>query len=266
MQFVASLNTLSLKHGDVVITINKDHPNFDALKTACYNADEPSVEAIVNDYKRYISFSNDIFYRHGILYVNLHGTVVSIDPALTSRIIAMSDSGENINAMLMFIKNIVSNPNYDAQRDIYRFLDHNKLPITEDGCFLAWKVVRKDLFDKHSGTNKHDVGAEISMDRAECEHNRDVTCSRGLHFCSKEYLPTFKNDGDRIVCLKINPIDVVSIPTDYNNAKGRCCKYTVIDILPSGQEEEHIEEAEKSVVYKIGDWVKNTVLGWVGRK
>ena len=28
--------------------------------------------------------------------------------------------------------------------------------------------------------------------------------------------------------LKINPADVVSIPTDYNGAKGRCCKYEVI--------------------------------------
>jgi hypothetical protein len=28
--------------------------------------------------------------------------------------------------------------------------------------------------------------------------------------------------------LKINPADVVSIPTDYNGAKGRCCKYEVV--------------------------------------
>jgi hypothetical protein len=28
--------------------------------------------------------------------------------------------------------------------------------------------------------------------------------------------------------IKINPADVVSIPSDYNNAKGRCCKYVVV--------------------------------------
>ena len=28
--------------------------------------------------------------------------------------------------------------------------------------------------------------------------------------------------------LKINPRDVVSIPTDYNNSKGRTCRYEVI--------------------------------------
>jgi hypothetical protein len=28
--------------------------------------------------------------------------------------------------------------------------------------------------------------------------------------------------------VKINPADVVAIPTDYSNAKGRCCKYIVM--------------------------------------
>ena len=32
--------------------------------------------------------------------------------------------------------------------------------------------------------------------------------------------------------LKINPRDVVSIPNDYNNQKGRCCRYEVIDEVP----------------------------------
>jgi hypothetical protein len=31
--------------------------------------------------------------------------------------------------------------------------------------------------------------------------------------------------------LKINPRDVVSIPSDYNNSKGRTCRYEVIDEL-----------------------------------
>jgi hypothetical protein len=37
--------------------------------------------------------------------------------------------------------------------------------------------------------------------------------------------------GDKIVILEIDPADVVSIPTDYNNAKGRCCRYKVVGEL-----------------------------------
>ena len=37
--------------------------------------------------------------------------------------------------------------------------------------------------------------------------------------------------GARIVVLKIDPSDVVSIPSDYNNSKGRTAKYQVVDEL-----------------------------------
>jgi hypothetical protein len=37
--------------------------------------------------------------------------------------------------------------------------------------------------------------------------------------------------------LKISPADVVSIPTDYNNSKGRTCKYEVIGELGVNPEE-----------------------------
>jgi hypothetical protein len=50
-----------------------------------------------------------------------------------------------------------------------------------------------------------------------------------LHFCSQDYLPHFGNGYDsRVVIVKINPADVVSIPSDYNNAKGRACRYEVV--------------------------------------
>ncbi len=48
-----------------------------------------------------------------------------------------------------------------------------------------------------------------------------------LHFAAYDYA---KNSyrGAHIVVVKINPADVVSIPNDYNNQKGRCCRYEVI--------------------------------------
>jgi hypothetical protein len=67
------------------------------------------------------------------------------------------------------------------------------------------------------------------MERNAVDDNKDVTCSAGLHFCSRSYLDHF--GGDRIMILKINPADVVSIPSDYNDAKGRACRYEVIGEL-----------------------------------
>jgi hypothetical protein len=70
------------------------------------------------------------------------------------------------------------------------------------------------------------IGMIVEMERNEVDDNRDNTCSSGLHFCSESYLKSF--GGARTVIVKINPRDVVSIPSDYNDAKGRACRYEVI--------------------------------------
>jgi hypothetical protein len=94
---------------------------------------------------------------------------------------------------------------------------------------LAYKKVREDYKDIHSGTMDNSVGQIVEMERNQVDDDKDRTCSTGLHFCSKDYLPYFgTGPGSRVVILKINPADVVSIPSDYNDSKGRACKYEVI--------------------------------------
>ena len=43
--------------------------------------------------------------------------------------------------------------------------------------------------------------------------------------------------------LKINPANVVSIPSDYDNAKGRCCEYEVIAEYGNEDKGEWTDEA-----------------------
>ena len=50
--------------------------------------------------------------------------------------------------------------------------------------------------------------------------------------------------------VKITPADVVSIPTDYNDAKGRACRYEVIGELNA---EEAPEDAFTEVVQENGN-------------
>jgi len=87
--------------------------------------------------------------------------------------------------------------------------------------------VRSDFTDCHTGKFDNSPGQVVTMPRNEVNEDKDQTCSSGLHFCSLSYLSSFY--GDKVVILKINPRDVVSIPSDYNNAKGRCCRYEVIE-------------------------------------
>ena len=129
------------------------------------------------------------------------------------------------------MENLMNNPSYRAVNELYGFLEKNSLPITPDGCFLAYKKVRNDYMDIHSGTFNNSVGYICEMERNQVDDNQNNTCSSGLHFCSKEYLNHFGSGDSRTMIVKINPADVVSIPTDYNNSKGRTCRYTVIGEL-----------------------------------
>jgi hypothetical protein len=75
------------------------------------------------------------------------------------------------------------------------------------------------------------------MPRNMVNDNPNKTCSVGLHFASLEYIRGF-HGGNPIVLVEIDPADVVSIPVDYNNQKGRCCKYKVIAIHDKGDDSE----------------------------
>jgi hypothetical protein len=80
-------------------------------------------------------------------------------------------------------------------------------------------------------------GQVLEMERNEVDDDQNRTCSTGLHFCSESYLSCFGDSTSRTVIVKINPRDVVSIPNDYNNAKGRACRYEVVGELGVNPEE-----------------------------
>jgi len=149
-----------------------------------------------------------------------------LNTGLSVRMIQMLQEGFPIEPMVNFMENLYQNPSKRAVTELYGFLEKCNLPITPDGHFLAYKKVRADYTDVHSGTMDNSVGQIVEMERHDVDDNKDNTCSTGLHFCSQSYLNSF--GGERTVIVKINPRDVVSIPSDYNDAKGRACRYEVI--------------------------------------
>ena len=149
---------------------------------------------------------------------------------LTERMLEMLNEGFDLAPMSKFLENLMQNPSMRATNELYGFLEKGNLPITPDGCFLAYKAVRSDFKDIHSGTFDNSVGQTVSMPRNAVDDDKNRTCSYGLHFCSVEYLQHFARSDGHVVILKINPADVVSIPADYNDTKGRCAKYEVVDV------------------------------------
>ena len=167
---------------------------------------------------------------------------------ITNKIIEFKKEGHDATALENFVKRMVKNPSKGAIEELYEFLEYGNMPLTIDGYFLAFKVITKDYKDCYTKTFDNSIGATVTMDRNKVNPNRHETCSTGLHFCSRSYISHYRNSTDRLVIVKIDPADVVSIPNDYHNAKGRCCKYEVVAEL--GRGESSIDVFEKFKVFE----------------
>ena len=152
----------------------------------------------------------------------------ALDNSITTRMLTMLDEGFDLVPMAIFLENLMSNPSYRAVTELYSFLEKGGMPITPDGHFMAYKAVRANYMDIHSGTFDNSIGKVCEMPRNAVDDDKNRTCSAGLHFCSFEYLPHFAHANGHVVLVKINPRDVVSIPADYNDTKGRCARYEVV--------------------------------------
>lgn len=150
--------------------------------------------------------------------------------SISKRILEFMSNGLPFEPLVNFLKNIMENPSYQSQLELYDFLEHKHLPITEDGCFLAYKAVRKDFMDKYSGTFNNQIGGIVKMTRAKVDDDRQMGCAAGLHVGALDYVTSYGSleAGDRIIIVKINPRDAVSVPTDSSHQKLRTCQYEVV--------------------------------------
>jgi len=158
---------------------------------------------------------------------------------LTQRMLEMLRLDLNIEPWAKFMGKLYEHPSAAAREELFLWLTQAQMPITQDGNFLAYKKVKLDYSSFHRGpdgdTVYNRVGETVEMDRESVNPDRYQTCSHGLHFCSWSYLPHYYGSQGRVVILEIDPRDVVAIPADYENAKGRAWKYKVVGEVPESQ-------------------------------
>jgi len=221
------------------LNANKDNSNFqaiiDALKDETTTFDDlvdlfspaAAVASATEDY-------TNIEVRDGVLLYK----EIPVAGALADRILQIVREGLPVEPWAKFAENLYRNPAPYARDELYLWLEASDLPITPDGHFLAYKRVRYNYTDVHSGKFDNSIGRTPSMKREDVDSDRSRTCSAGLHFCSKSYLPNF--GGTRVMIVKVNPEHVVSIPNDYSNAKGRACQYTVVGEISESEINEKV--------------------------
>ena len=233
-------------------TMHSSHPSFKSIVRALKREDWRRAVRLFDTAQLIADKSQGKVQvkKEGVVY---NGTL--LDNSLTTRILQLIKEGKPVSNMLRFMDRLYLNPQQFAIDELFDWLKGCKLPITDDGRFVAYKRVRSDYKDVYSGTIDYSPGQIVFMKRSDVCDNRHNTCAQGLHFCSIAYLPSYP--GDRIMQVLIDPADVVSIPSDYEYTKGRTWQLEVVKEIPQSEITDKIDRGididdYRVAVYSIG--------------
>jgi len=250
-------NTLSFtdpRDGEQYVVPNT-HNNYSRIKEAVKSNDvETAVnlfnlkETIVNQLEQ-VAEVGDVKIVNGA--VTFKGIVVHNKVA--DLILANLAEGFDITRYANFLTNLLENPSFTSREQLYGFIEKYLFDITEDGRFYAYKVINDNWTDCHTGKIDNSVGTTVNMPREDVDENPNRTCSSGLHVCGRSYVNQFKYGSRRLVTVAVNPRDVVAIPTDYNDAKMRCCEYEVIGEVNDMFQKNETAETKGRVVKQVRD-------------
>lgn len=258
--YIVSRTSISLHLADGTSgSIRLDHPEIEEIKAIIRkpdldDADEAYLRALLSP-KAAVAKALDTITTGEITFdgtqLLLKGQPLHVEAS--RRIVEIAQNGFDVTRMLKFMDRLVNNPYPTAVNELWQFMEASGLPIDEDGHLIAYKIVRDDYKDIYTGTFDNSIGASPEVKPFEVDPDRNNTCSRGLHVCGKDYLPAYGNaarGSDRIMIVRVDPAQVVTVPADYGFHKMRCWKYTVVGEI------EGIEKAgilESRGIYNTGD-------------
>lgn len=223
VSWLISDNTVTVNYDGQTHMLARTDAHANLLIKALKERDFDSIPTLISAAKRIEKFSHGRFQvRDGDILID--GQVAP--PVLGRKIKEFSEQGLPYEPLVKFAQKLQRNPSHRATQHLYEFLEKNNHPITENGNFIAYKKVRENWMDIHSGTMDNSIGNIVSMPRNKVDEDPNRTCSSGLHCANWEYASGF--GSGRMLEVEVDPADVVAIPIDYNQSKMRVCKYKVL--------------------------------------
>lgn len=218
--FVMKEEFIQLTVNNEPFTLDKSHPTFTRLKSALERKNWKAVPKLVTLAKALFSATaGNVKVEKGV--VMYKGT--AIHDSLARRILDLINKGQEVKPMLWFMDNLYKNPEPKAIAEFFDWWEGSSLPMTDDGCFIAYKSVDENLMDQHTHQISNAPGQVIVMTRKASNTNWRTLCSSGFHVCTKAY----GLYGTRVMSVKINPADVLAVDNDAAG-KLRCLKYEVL--------------------------------------
>ena len=213
-------DSIVLNYGSKAMTIASGDERYEKV-LACIRAGKlEDIPAVVEIERRYDG--DGIKLKDGLLVANNEPLPVELE----ARILKFKELKLPYDALIKFWENLKKNPSFNSRQQLFKFLEHNGHPLTSDGCFIAYRGVTDDFKDVHTKTFDNKPGSVCQMPREAVDDNPNNTCSSGLHVACHSYAKGF---GSKLITVKVNPADVVAVPTDYNGTKMRTCRFEVIE-------------------------------------
>lgn len=222
-----------------------DHPNFSAIKERVldeYDAGEgladlfdPSI-SIALEFDR---LTDRISVANGRVF--LDGD--EVDSTLTRHIIRAKNEGSDLAPLVSFFESVSQNPNEHSREQLYDWVkaQGEGLSIDSLGRIVGYKGVTRDSRGRrvsvHSGyaivdgvevTGQipNEIGSVVEMPRSKVAHDPGQSCSTGLHVAVRSYAQGWSQGGG-VLEVRVEPRDVVSVPTDAGGEKVRVCRYYI---------------------------------------
>lgn len=241
------------------ITIHTQDPRYNEVIEAINSGDMEALASILRDNKEaYLlsKISEETEYFNDLKFTvtrDAAGTVVNtlvqfkgqeLPKVLQDKLIGLYKAGaKDLKHLVNFVDNLLANPNEHSKEQLYSFLEHKHMPITENGTFIAYKAVMADNYSVHGNNKTHVIqgtvntrgqilnnpGDVIAIRFDDVENNPQVGCAQGLHVGSYEYASGFKPSNGKIMAVEVNPKHVVSVPFDSACQKCRVSQYKVLN-------------------------------------
>ena len=205
-------------------SVDRGNPLYSKIVTLLNDHNFEEIAPTVDLATKIRMYTNGRFFvGDGVVFIGKD----ALPNSLGSRLIAFADACLPCEPLLKFWENLNKNPSERSKEHLHAFLEHNGIPITKDGCFVAYKRVTEDYLDCHTKTLDNHIGNVVTMDRSKVNEDPNMTCSAGLHVAAFRYAKDMYSNGI-LLEVKVNPRDVVAVPVDYNGEKMRVCEYTVL--------------------------------------
>ena len=230
--------TITLIVQNKPVPISASSPNFARIKALLISGRHDEVLPLLDTRKQIEKMGNgDLTITGNDVLFRGH----SIPNYQKQKLLSMfRDGHKTIDPYKRMIERLEGNISFRAKEEFPRFADSQEFPITEDGYILAWRGLREDYYSVSGNTSTrvlkgkvdkgghiyNGVGEEIEVERSDVDDNCNRTCSYGLHVGAFSYARSWSRG--KVVLVKFDPKDVVSVPTDCNGQKCRVCHYWVV--------------------------------------